>query len=400
MSSSTRWLILGLALVGLGLSTASTWVHYQLLTDPTYVSPCDVNAALSCTQAYTSRFGSVAGVPTALGGVVWFGLVALIAGLARPTEEQSVAGAYLFALATVGLAVILYLGYASFFIIRTGCLLCIGTYLCVLGIFALSSLTKGIPVTQLPLRLSEDLRGVIARPVALVLAILYLAVSVSAVALFPREDEAAEQVAARSQAAPAPSADAQKNFADAWAQQPRVDLGVAADGAKVVIVKFNDFECPACRQAEVFYKPVLDKFAKSHPGAVKYVVKDWPWNAECNFNTRSTIPGHEAACDAAAAARIAKDKGKYDEMVAWIYANQGTSKAALREAASRILGITDFDRQYALKLADIRRDVADGGALRINSTPTYYINGVLLPPGMMPAEYFELAINLEINRAK
>jgi protein-disulfide isomerase len=195
------------------------------------------------------------------------------------------------------------------------------------------------------------------------------------------------------------SADAQANFAKAWSQQPRVDLGIPANGAKVVIVKFNDFMCPSCRQSEVFYKPVLEKFDKSNPGAVKYVVKDWPWNTSCNFNATSTISGHEAACNAAAAARMARDRGKYDEMVEWLYANQGTTAAAVRSAAERILGVKDFDAEYARKLPDIRRDVADGGVLRINSTPTFFINGVRLPEGMIPAAYFELAISLELKRA-
>jgi len=193
------------------------------------------------------------------------------------------------------------------------------------------------------------------------------------------------------------SPDAKSNFEQAWVQQPRVNLGIPAGGAKVVIVKFNDFMCPSCRQAELLYKPLLEKFNRSNPGAVKYVVKDWPWNSSCNFNTASTISGHEAACNAAAAARMARDRGKYDEMVDWLYANQGTTAAAVRSAAERILGVKDFDTEYARKLPDIRRDIADGGVLRIDSTPTFFINGVRV--GMIAAPYFELAVSLELKRA-
>ena len=113
----------------------------------------------------------------------------------------------------------------------------------------------------------------------------------------------------------------------------------------------------------------------------------------------STIRGHEAACDAAAAVRVAKDQGKakYDEMVEWIYANQGVSQADLRAAAQRILGVTDFEREYLRRLPEIRKDIADGGAVGINSTPTYFINGVRLPSGMRP-EYVEMAMNIEMKR--
>lgn len=397
MSSRIRWVILALSIVGFGFATASAWVHYKVLTDPSYVSPCDISVTFNCTQVYLSRFGSIGGIPVALGGMVWFGLTALISGLAQPTDTRSPAAGYLLVLAVIGMASVLYLGYASFAVLRTGCLLCIGTYVSVAGIFIASVMSRSVPMTELPVRVSSDLRAAFGRPVALVLAMLYLAGVVGAVALFPREEDLVARRAADAASTPAPSADAQQDFATAWAQQPRQNLGTAPDGAKVVIVKFNDFECPACRQYELHYKPSIEKFAASHPKEVQYIVKDWPWNSACNFNTMSTIPGHEAACDAAAAARMAKDRGKYDEMVEWIYANQGTSSAELRAATQRILGVTDFDREYAQKLPDIRRDIADGGALGINSTPTYFINGVRLPGDRMPLQYFELAINLELQ---
>jgi uncharacterized membrane protein/protein-disulfide isomerase len=395
MSSTTRWVIVALSLVGLGFAGASTWVHYRLLTDPTYVSPCDVSATFNCTQVYLSRYGSVAGVPVALGGLVWFGLTALIAGFARPVNGESSAAGYLLALGIIGLATVLYLAYVSFAVLGTGCLLCIGTYAGVVGIFTAALMSRPVALANLPARLGSDLRAAVAQPLVLVCAVLYLTASLGAVALFPGEDAAARQAAA----APAATASEQLDFATAWAQQPRHELGVDPEGASVVVVKWNDFECPSCRQAEAYYKSAFDKFAVSHPGAVKYVVKDWPLDAACNFHMMSTIRGHEAACDAAAAARMAKDRGKYQEMVDWIYANQAVSQADLRAAAQRILGVTDFDREYAQKLPEIRKDIADGGVLNINSTPTYFINGVRLPGGF-PLQSFEMAITLEIEAAR
>jgi hypothetical protein len=94
---------------------------------------------------------------------------------------------------------------------------------------------------------------------------------------------------------------------------------------------------------------------------------------------------------------MAKARGKGDEMIAWLFTNQGTTPAAVRDAAQRIAGVTNFDTEYARVLPEIRRDVADGGVLRINSTPTYFINGVRLPELIRP-EYFELAINLELKK--
>ena len=98
------------------------------------------------------------------------------------------------------------------------------------------------------------------------------------------------------------------------------------------------------------------------------------------------------------AARMAQDRGKGQEMVDWLFANQNTTPANVRQAAAKILGVTDFDREYALKLPQIKMDIADGGVLNIDGTPTYFVNGVRLPGPGLDASYFELAIALELKR--
>lgn len=410
MSSRARWVILAFALVGLALAAASSWVHYRLLTDPTYVSPCDINQTFNCTQVYLSRFGSVGGIPVALGGVIWFSLVALVAGLYRPAIPESgrdAVGGYLFALATIGLAVILYLGYASFVVLKTACVLCMGTYVCVTAIFITAGLAASGGLAEVPTRLLADLRRTLAKPAMLVVAILYVAGATSLLAWFPKE--------MRQQTAPAAATpDLESRFAEIWAKQPRIDLGVPADGAKVVIVKFNDWMCPACKAFQMAYQPVLDKYAQSNPGALRVVVKDWPWNSNCNFKVPQTFVGHEASCDAAVAVRIARDHGKADDMVAWIFANQerldglgrsGPGAATeIRDHLSQLTGPgLDFDKEYASKIGDVRRDVTDGSVLDVNSTPTYYINGVRTTDQRgynMPAQYIDLAIKLELKRAE
>jgi uncharacterized membrane protein len=396
MSSGVRWLIVLCALAGLALSGAALLVHYRLLTDPSYVSPCDINATFNCSAAYLSRYGAIAGVPTALGGVLWFGVVLLVALGAKPTTDESVAASYLFALTWLAVPVVVFLGYASYARLRAGCPICMGVYACVLAILALTIATKGVPMASLPPRFSRDLAGVKRHPAVLVLALVLLGGVGAAAALFPREG----QTPAKTVTSSSMPEDARAAFTEAWSKQPRVDLGIPSDGAKVLIVKFNDYECTTCRSAELFYEPIVDRINAAQPGAVKVVFKDWIWNTSCNPHSRATIPGHEASCDAAVAARVARDQGKYDEMKTWLFANQGVTPDALRAQASRMLGIQDFDREYAIKMKDIQQDIADGAALQISGTPTYFINGVRIPSErLIAAEYFDLAVELELKRA-
>jgi uncharacterized membrane protein len=403
MTSRARLITLVLALVGLGFAGSSAWVHYRLITQPHYVSPCDINATFSCSQVYLSQYGAIRGVPVAIFGVIWFALVALLAAFAKPggsEKKTDASGAYVFALATVGLGAILYLAYASFFVLKTGCILCIGTYVAVIGIFLVSSASVSMPMTRLPGRLLSDLRSVISQPTTMLVAILFLAGAASAIAFFPKEGSTAPQ-----QAATQPSADQDKAFADAWAQQHRLDLGVPANGAKVLIVKFIDWQCPSCKAAHFAYKPVLEEFEKSNPGAVRQVIKDYPLNSRCNYAVGSEM--HPSACEEAAAVRMARDRGKEkeDELIAWLFGMPGAQQQArtpdmVRGQVEKLLGIKDFAREYAARLPDIKRDVADGGALRVNQTPTYFVNGVRAQTadGWLPAHYFALAIKLELDK--
>jgi len=83
MSTAARRLIVLFALAGLASSGFSTYVHYRLVVEPGYLTFCDISETVSCTEVYLSRFGSVQGVPVALGGVMWFGLALALGVLGR-----------------------------------------------------------------------------------------------------------------------------------------------------------------------------------------------------------------------------------------------------------------------------------------------------------------------------
>ena len=51
MTPATRTKLIAFALLGLGASATSTYVHYQLLTDSKFISFCDVSSTVNCTQA-------------------------------------------------------------------------------------------------------------------------------------------------------------------------------------------------------------------------------------------------------------------------------------------------------------------------------------------------------------
>ena len=397
MKTHARTLIVVFASLALAASVASLYVHYQMLADPLYTSFCDISETVSCEAVMTSQYGSVYGVPVAAGGAVWSGLVLLlgVVGMRSPRSEEAgrVAG-YIFVLATVGLAGALYLGYASFFILRQMCPLCVAMYVGVVGLFVVSgSAASGL--TALPARLGRDLRAVMASPLAATLAVVWVVASVSLVAFFPREDTAADLVSAPVVAPTEMLGAVEVAQFEAWLDaQPRVDLGVPANGARVVVVKFNDYQCPACRQAYLAYRGIRQKYAEAFPGQVAFVSLDYPLEAECNMGGI-----HASACEAAVAVRLARARDRAPEMEEWLFANQATlTRDSVKEALAEVAQVTDFDARYDETLEDVRADAQLGQKLQITGTPTYFINGIRIASTLRPA-YFDAAIAYELKKA-
>ncbi|HEY5619984.1 MAG TPA: vitamin K epoxide reductase family protein [Vicinamibacterales bacterium] len=419
MKKHARALIVGFAALAFAASVASLYVHYQLLADPSYTSFCDVSETVSCEAVMTSRFGYVFGVPVAAGGAIWAALVLILAavgmrpapvssGTAREPAKKSsatskaetdnrtarVAG-YIFILSTVGLAAVLYLGYASFFVLRQMCPLCLTMYVGVIGLFVVSG-GAASDLSGLPGRLGEDLRSAVGSPMAATLSLAWAIAAIGLLVLFPREEVVAASTPVDPVAAPTETLGSEEvaQFESWLAGQPRVELGVPANGARVVVVKFNDYQCPACRQAYIAYKTIQQKYESQYPGQVAFLNVDYPLESECN-----TGGIHSAACEAAVAVRLARTRNRHREMEEWLFDNQATlTRDRVKEGLAEIAQVTDFDARYTAVLQDVRTDAQLGQKLQINGTPTFFINGIRIASTLRPS-YFDAAIAYELKKA-
>jgi uncharacterized membrane protein/protein-disulfide isomerase len=395
MSGLARKLLLAFGSLGLAASAAASWVHYHLLVNPDYSSFCDINATVSCRQAYLSRYGSVAGVPVAIGGIIFFTLVLLLVWAGRPgSPAEDSAPGYIFALSTIGLAVVLYLAYASFFILKEVCPICATTYVATIGVFIISGGASSVPMSSLPRRALRDVRVLVTRPIALIVAILFIGGAGSAIAFFPHTDGGGAVVHAQAQTPPL-TQDQRSEFERWWDQQEKVEVPYSGAGAKVLVVKFNDYQCPPCRQTYYAYESILERYKDQ---GVTYLMKHFPLDPKCNSAVNGLL--HPAACDAAAAAVMAVPRGTFDKLTAWFFQHQDElSPATVRTAAKEVGGIPDFDAEYPKAIQQVKTDASTGGVLGVGSTPTFFINGKRIKGGL-PPQYFEAAIELELKRAK
>jgi uncharacterized membrane protein/protein-disulfide isomerase len=395
-------LALAFALLGLASSGAASYVHYRLLSDPSYLSFCDVSPFVNCSQVYSSPYGAVAGIPVALFGTIWFGLAVLLV-LAGLTAREPVAEnvpSYLFVGSTLALSMVIYLAYTSFVVLKTVCILCVATYVAAVGLFLVSGGVSSLPLRSLPSRAVSDIKVLLSSRLAVAVTVLFLAGVASTLAFFPHDTWwLAEASPNEPGVEPGIEADQSESaqFERWYTSQPRKALVVPADGAKVLVVKFNDYQCPPCRQTYLDYRQVFEKYESSQPGAVRLVLRDFPLEKECNAGVSTEF--HPASCEAAAAVRLARARNRAEALEEWLFANQPSmTPQSVREAARTVGQVPDFDARYQETLEAVKGDIAYGRQLGVGSTPTFFINGVMIMGGL-PPQLFDQAIAFELQRA-
>lgn len=148
--------------------------------------------------------------------------------------------------------------------------------------------------------------------------------------------------------------------------------------ASVVIIAFEDFECPFCRQAF----PEIREVMSAYQDRVKFVYRDFP-------NTTT----HRQALDAALASECADDQGKFWEMHDKLYLNQPAFSKEQLKGYARELGLSAtvfndcFDTQK--HLSEIQADTAAGVQAGARGTPTWIVNGIRVQ-GPISAENWKL----------
>ncbi len=152
--------------------------------------------------------------------------------------------------------------------------------------------------------------------------------------------------------------------------------------AKVTIVEFSDFQCPACVTEDPTVKQMIQKYPQA-----KFVYREFP------------LPGHPYGRLTAQAAEAAGLQGKFWEMHDLLFQN-----AIAIEGASNEQSVRETVIQYAKNLgldptkfaADLNSDTvnqkitadqADGNRVNLLVTPTFFINGAKFDGGLTPDQF-------------
>lgn len=150
-------------------------------------------------------------------------------------------------------------------------------------------------------------------------------------------------------------------------------LATASDN-KVTLVEFLDFECEAC--GAVY--PTIEQLRTQYDSRVTFVARYFP------------LDGHFNAMRAARAVEAAAQQDQFEAMYKRMYETQeswGEQQVALdglfrSYAVDLGLDMEQWDTAYddPATLARIQTDIADGTALGVTGTPSFFLNGQPFTP--------------------
>ena len=137
--------------------------------------------------------------------------------------------------------------------------------------------------------------------------------------------------------------------------------------SSIVLEEFSDFQCPACGAAQ----PVVQEVLKTYGDKIAFHYRHFP-----------LLSIHANAFSAALAAECANDQGKFWEYHDLLFKNQKD----LRQATLlRLADETDLNKDFfaaclksRAKARVVQADMQEGERRKINSTPSFFLNGELV----------------------
>jgi protein-disulfide isomerase len=155
--------------------------------------------------------------------------------------------------------------------------------------------------------------------------------------------------------------------------------------APIVIVEFSDFQCPFCKR---FHDETLQPLLAAYPGKIRFVYRHLPLTSI-----------HSEAFPSAEAAMCANEQNSFWDYHDKIYENQAALGRNFYLQIAGELGLDNATFEDCLngeKYKDIvQRDLDFALNLGVNSTPTFFINGLALV-GAQPLEVFKQVIDKEL----
>jgi predicted DsbA family dithiol-disulfide isomerase len=152
----------------------------------------------------------------------------------------------------------------------------------------------------------------------------------------------------------------------------------------VTIVEFSDFECPFCKQVQSVLKQLVETYGRE----VRLVFKHLP------------LEGHRNSLPAARAAYCAAEQDRFWQFHDALFAAGNLSPPGFEQIAADLgLGLPRFHECVASERsrAAVVKDIEAAGRLRIDSTPSFVVNGKVIK-GALSFAGFQKIVEQELSQ--
>jgi uncharacterized membrane protein len=335
-------------------------------------SICSINEKLNCESVSISPYSYFLGLPLATWGMAFHLAFLFLFGLliTQPSRQESISR-FIKLFATLSLAATLVMGTVAFTMMSAYCIFCITLY--VLSILNFAILAKHKEISFFPNK--EDLRGLFKTGESGLVYVLFAFIAIPAVA-FLGHDMGSRGFIQK-------STFMINDSLNEWERAPveTFTTPMLVEGSKnpkFTIVEFADFQCIHCKDA--VYN--LHSFVNSKPD-VQLQFYSFPLDGNCNPALGSG--GNGKSCILAKATYCAEKQGKGWKAHGWIFDRFGTDENSNFESMSK-----DLDLDYTALNTCIQSDEASafitsqaklGQQVKVEGTPTIFINGKKLPGG-------------------
>lgn len=156
------------------------------------------------------------------------------------------------------------------------------------------------------------------------------------------------------------------------------------EDAPIVIVEFSDFQCPFCRR---FHDETYQDLLNAYPGQIRFVYRNLPLESI-----------HPDAMPAAVASLCANDQNAYWDYHGKLFSSDVLGRETYIQYATDLnLDVEEFTACLDSGKHDafIQQDMDFALNLGVQSTPTFFINGLAIV-GAQPLSSFQQIIDMEL----
>lgn len=359
-------------MTGLASSVYLFIIHYRNYTDPTFSSICALSKAINCDTVAQSKYSVFLSIPLAVWGISIFTAYFLLALLAKSQKNQSL-WILIFAGSSAGSLISIYLGYLSATEIHSYCIFCLICYLCHFGIsFYSFIIIKRFNISCSLQTMSESFCLLVSSSFRKLISCSFLIISLSLLAFFPNYWDITQSIHL-----PDDIKSGITNQGNPW---------IGSESPELSISIFSDYQCFQCYKMH----SLLLTLVSQYPEKIRLIHIHFPLDHK--YNPAVTHQSfHVGSGELALIGILAAEQGKFWDMNHKLFTlGRNKGDIDLKEIAKKYQ--LDQGRMLQLNndlqlITQLRKDMKKGIDLKINSTPSFEINGKV-HRGTIPIELF------------